>query len=231
MKRLLAFLVSKLLKPVIAAYISGPTTYRYQDLKICVLPGVFHPRFFFSTRLLLKHLAQLQLSGKSFLELGAGSGLISLFAARRGAAVTACDISQVSVDNVRQNQQRNGLSFPVLHSDLFSALPQQRFDLIVINPPYYKKDPVSEADHAWYCGKNSEYFSRLFSSLGDHLHARSQVIMVLSDGCDIKEIVSLAGMHGFKLEEISSHRKLIEKNFIFSIRSLSVSDVSAPHLI
>jgi release factor glutamine methyltransferase len=228
LKQLLILLVNILVKPFIRRYISKPTHYRYMGIDLVVLPGVFHPRFFFGSKILLRHLSGLDLRQRSFLELGAGSGLISLFAARQGAEVVACDISHTAVENVKQNQQRNQLSFPVLHSDLFSHIPPQQFDIIAINPPYYKKDPVSEADHAWYCGKNSEYFTRLFSSLPQFIRPESKVVMVLSDVCDIPLISSLAQQQGFVLTPMSEHKLVLETNFIFYIQALrSGTDVKS----
>ena len=65
--------------------------YSRYGLKISVLPGVFHPGVFLSTNLIISYLKTRELDGKFFLELGAGSGLISLFAAKSGAKVTATD--------------------------------------------------------------------------------------------------------------------------------------------
>lgn len=221
MNRLLTVFISKLVKPFIRYYISKPRRYRYKDVQLIVLPGVFHPRFFFGSKLLVNHLSGLDLRGLSFLELGSGSGLISLFAAKKGAAVMACDISKTAVANTLQNQALNGLSFPVVQSDLFADIPSRQFDVIAINPPYYKKKPLSEADHAWYCGENSEYFLNLFSSLRPFIHSKTQVIMVLSDVCDIDLIKSIAGSKGFDLNILSEHQLPIEKNFIFSIEAIA----------
>ncbi len=198
---------------------SRPTRYRYQGTPIIVLPGVFHPRFFFSTKLLLKLLKKENLQNKSFLELGAGSGLISVVAAKSGARVTASDISSLSVENVKQNQQLNGLQFRVIQSDLFEKIPAGPFDVIVINPPYYKKNPVSEPEHAWYCGENSEYFVKLFSSLGKFMHAGTNTLMVLSDVCDISLIRDIAGQNLLAFELLSTHHMILEKNYIFRIRT------------
>jgi release factor glutamine methyltransferase len=217
-KTLALLLVNTFWRPLVARYISKTTRYRYKNIGIRVFPGVFHPQFFFSTTILLRYLEKITLAHRSFLELGAGSGLISVFAAKKGAQVTASDISQTAVNNVLENQKANHVAFPVFHSDLFTKLPPETFDIIVINPPYYKKNPVSEADHAWYCGENAEYFSKLFFSLSRFMKAQSQVIMVLSDACDLRLITSIAGEHGFELVCIKEYQRLIEKNFLFSIR-------------
>ncbi len=219
MKALSLLLVNTFWKPLVTRYISKTTRYRYKGIGVHVFPGVFHPRFFFSTTILLKHLETLPLQNRSLLELGAGSGLVSLFAARRGALVTACDISRTAVDNVLHNQRLNAITFPVFHSDLFTALPATVFDTIVINPPYYKKDPVSEADHAWYCGQNAEYFQKLFASLKGFIHAQSKVVMVLSDACDVPLIASVASVHGFELLLIREYQRMIEKNFLFLVQA------------
>jgi release factor glutamine methyltransferase len=218
-KNILVFIADKLYKPWVKHYVSRPTRYRYGGTQIVVLPGVFHPRFFFSTKLLLKLLKTENLQDKFLLELGAGSGLISVIAAKGGAVVTATDISSLAIENVIQNQQLNRLQFKVIQSDLFEKIPACTFDVIVINPPYYKKNPVSEPDHAWYCGENGEYFVKLFSSLGNFMHPSTNVLMVLSDVCDIAQIKTIALQNSFELELLSTHRLILEENYIFRIKT------------
>jgi release factor glutamine methyltransferase len=73
------------------------------------------------------------------LDLGTGSGAIaiSIAHARPDAKVTAVDASEAALQVARENAQRLGISnVCFLHSDWFSALDGQRFDLIVSNPPY-----------------------------------------------------------------------------------------------
>ena len=60
----------------------------------------------------------------------------------------------------------------IIHSDLFDNIPLEAFDIIAINPPYYKKDPHAPAEYAWFCGKKGEYFERLFTEPWQ-LYARS----------------------------------------------------------
>ena len=80
------------------------------------------------------------------LDLGTGSGCIALALAAEDpfVRVTAVDVSAAAVELARHNAARLGLGdrLRILHSDLFAALPpEERFDLIVSNPPYI---PASE---------------------------------------------------------------------------------------
>src|SRR5690349_19019470 len=159
--------------------------YTYKGIRLVIPPAVFHPGFFFSTRLLLRYIAALPLKNKLLLELGAGSGLIALYAARQGAQVTATDINPVAIQSLEMNRHSNHIPLTVIESDLFTNIPKQAFDIIAINPPYYKKQPGTPAEYAWYCGERGEYFQQLFSGLQPYIHAQSMVLMVLCYGCDL----------------------------------------------
>jgi release factor glutamine methyltransferase len=165
----------------------------------------------------MDYISKRELKGRSLLELGAGSGLIALHAARRGAKVTASDINPVAVRFLQLNAETNKIPISILQSDLFDSLAPQQFDLVIINPPYYKKDPVTEKDHAWYCGENGEYFQKLFRGLGSFMHGRSDVIMILCDGCDLPMVQNFAKANGMEMHCVHTVRTLIEKNFIFKV--------------
>lgn len=154
---------------------------------------------------------------KNFLELGAGSGLIAFSAAQKGALVTATDINSVAVEYLNKNKQRNNLPVQVVESDLFSNIPPQLFDVIAINPPYYKKNPVTQADYAWYCGENSGYFINLFKTMGGYINNNSAVYMVLNEECDITLIKNVAAQFGYKLVMQLAKKKAWEMNYIFTI--------------
>lgn len=220
MKKLIKYIAGRTYRPLLVRYLSKERDYRYGDIHLAVPPQVFHPGFFFSTRLLLNQLKGEALRGKTVLEPGAGSGLLSIAAAKQGASVTATDINRTAVEYLQLNALRNRVQLCIIHSDLFESIPTQPFDYILINPPYYKKRPVTELDHAWYCGEEGEYFSRLFEGIGRYMHPSSKAWMVLCDGCDIDMIGELAAKNGVELKCVLEKKNLVETNFIFRLQSM-----------
>jgi release factor glutamine methyltransferase len=210
-------IVAHTYKPLLVKYLSKTRVYKYDGIRLEIPPEVFHPGFFFSTRLLLNHIKGLSLKNKTVLEPGCGSGLISLYAAKKGAAVTATDINPVAIEFIRKNSDQNGVSLTVIQSDLFKNIPGERFDIIAINPPYYKRKPVTAKDYAWFCGENGEYFEALFKGLTNYIHNSSEVYMVLFEGCDKEMIKNHASAKGFTLILLQTHKNFLEKNFIYKI--------------
>ncbi len=217
MRAIVKYVVGKTYKPFLEKYLSRSRTYHYLGVHLVVPQHVFHPGFFFSTKFLWKYIAKENLNGKTFLELGAGSGLISICAAKKGAIVTATDLNEIAVNTIFTNKILNGVEIEIIYSDLFDDIPKKFFDFIAINPPYYKKEPVSIADHAWYCGENGAYFQKLFSSLAPYANKESKILMVVCDGCDLEMIHKIANENHFQLHCVFSKQRLLEKNYIFKI--------------
>lgn len=221
MKILLKHIVSRTYKPLLEKYLSKTRVYRYGDIELEIPPEVFHPGFFFSTQFLLRHISTISLQCQRFLELGAGSGLISIYAAKNGARVTATDINPIAIDYLEKNASHNRVKLNIVHSDLFTQMAEQEFDIIAINPPYYKKNPQAAKDYAWFCGENGEYFAALFYELEKFIYAGSQVFMVLFDGCDLAMIKRLAARNNFCLQCVQTGKNLLEKNYIYKIEMIS----------
>jgi release factor glutamine methyltransferase len=205
--------------PLSQWYLSKERTFKYKDISIKVLPGVFHPGFFFSTKNLLKFLEEEELLNKSLLELGAGTGLISVFSYKKGADVVASDISLEAIRNIETNTKINNTKVEIIHSDLFEKIPLGIFDYIIINPPFYRKTPLSEKDFAWFAGDDLQYFEKLFKQIPQFINENSKVIVILSEDCEIEEIKSIAFDSPLPLEltEIKRIRTLWEWNYIFKI--------------
>ena len=217
MRTVLKHIVAKTYKPLLIKYLSKTRTYHYENIRLEIPPQVFHPGFFSSTKILLQYINRFPLQNKNLLELGAGSGMIAIQAAKQGAVVTATDINPIAIQYLHVNTVQNNITLEIIRSDLFAAIPKKSFDIIAINPPYYKKQPVTIQDYAWFCGENGQYFSGLFSQLEDYIHNKTETIMVLCDGCDIAMIETAADRNGFKLQLVLTKQNMLEKNFIYKI--------------
>jgi release factor glutamine methyltransferase len=210
--------IAPILKKLARVYTRKERDYSYNDISVKILPGVFHPGLFISTKALLNFVDALNLQSKSFLELGAGTGIISILAAKKGAAVFASDISGKAVQNIELNAAKNNVQINIFTSDLFKNIPYMQFDYIIINPPYYSRDPEEEEEYAWFCGSNFEYFKSLFNSLSNYIGKDSKVFMILSEVCDIQKIKSIGMENEFVWELKMKEIFWGEKNYIFEIK-------------
>ncbi|MFA5803949.1 MAG: methyltransferase [Melioribacteraceae bacterium] len=213
--------VKKIISPVliflIKRYLNKERAYSYEGIRVIVLPGIFHPGLFFSTKILLNHLAKYDLCGKKVLELGAGSGLISIYCQKKGASVTASDISEKVVKNLYLNSGINNAPIKIIHSDLFDNISDCDFNFIIINPPYFAKDPIVESDYAWNCGRDFQYYRKLFLQLEKFQNKKIIILMILSDDCPIDEIQMIAKNNNYNLRPVSEIKNWLEVNFIYSI--------------
>lgn len=190
--------------------------YTYENIKVKISAEVFPPHFTISTKILLDHIKPLNLTDTTFLELGCGSGIISLFAASKGANATASDINQIAIDELKEASSTNKIDVNVVYSDLFENLSDQTFEYIIINPPYYPKAPQNDKERAWFCGEDFEYFKKLFVQLPKHIAPNT--LMILSEDCEIEHIKKLATKNGLSFELILQKSVVKEKNYIFSIQ-------------
>lgn len=96
--------------------------YEVQHDGICLIvhPNVYAPGFFTDSMWFARELPVIVGQG-SVLEVGTGTGIISIACARAGARVTATDINPDAIKNARQNALRNNVYIQLIDSDLFSA--------------------------------------------------------------------------------------------------------------
>lgn len=124
------------------AYITGHREFYGREFR--VTPDVLIPRP--ETELLVElALQRLPAAAPSrVLDLGAGSGCIgiTIAAERLQAQVTLVDASEAALETARSNAAKWAPgNTTLLHSDWYSAVAAERYDLIVANPPY-----VAEGD-------------------------------------------------------------------------------------
>ena len=219
MRKLIKKIAFPLLNKWYQAKTKKSSNYSKEGIEITIYPGVFHPGVFLSTNIFIDFLKNTNLSGLSFLELGAGSGMISFYAANQGAIVTATDINTNAIEGLRFNSKATQIPIQVVKSNLFENVSPNDFDWIIINPPYYPKNALNEKDQAFYCGEDFDYFKKLFQQLKQSWERETaQIMMILSEDCDIERISMIANNHGIILEQDSEVTKRGELNVIYRIR-------------
>ena len=86
-------------------------------------------------------------SGTSLIEVGAGSGLAALEAARRGARVVATDRNPEALRQLRARALAERLDLSVVRTNLAAGLG--RFDRLLANPPYLPTRPEERDPDRW----------------------------------------------------------------------------------
>jgi release factor glutamine methyltransferase len=195
---------------------------RLFDFDLIIEPGVLHPRHFASSRLLAAWLSRLDLRGRTVADVGTGSGLLALIAARAGASVVAIDISSTAVSCARANAARNRLSgrIAVVQSDVWDAVSEAApFDLVVTNPPFYARAVESVADHAFASGDRHAFVSRLAAGLSTRLAPGGSLLLIHSSDEEFAPIARLLAEHGLEGVEVVEKRGVFETLTIREFRA------------
>lgn len=86
---------------------------------------------------------------KTCLEIGAGSGCISIYLAKQFPKVqfTALDISTDAISLAEENAAQYELTnLRFFEADIFKKIPQKKYDIFISNPPYISTSEISELD-------------------------------------------------------------------------------------
>ncbi|KXZ40540.1 release factor glutamine methyltransferase [Alkalithermobacter thermoalcaliphilus JW-YL-7 = DSM 7308] len=123
----------------------------FMGLDFYVEEGVLIPRA--DTEVLVEEVINIckNIKNPTILDIGVGSGAISVSLAKyiKDCKVYSLDISEKALDIARKNAKANGVCDKItfIYSDLFSSLDKDlKFDIIVSNPPYIKKEEFETLD-------------------------------------------------------------------------------------
>lgn len=87
-----------------------------------------------TTYLMLSLLEQQPVEGLRVLDMGSGTGVLAILAAKKGAAyVEAIDVDEWAFRNAQENFERNGVQVNALLGDASSLTADKHFDLILAN--------------------------------------------------------------------------------------------------
>lgn len=199
------------------------TTVQVCGLTLTVRPTVFHPSYFITSAYFAEFIGDLDLTGKRVVDVGTGTGILALAAARAGAAhVLALDVNPNAAETAAINAKANGFAdrFTATCSDLFSAVPpDQRFDLILSSPPSFPGEPRDLADRAWHAGANYRGIAAMFDQARARLAPGGRMLILLSSDSDLVLFGQLIARAGFRARRAGSRSILIESLIIYELHA------------
>jgi release factor glutamine methyltransferase len=178
----------------------------WDNILIKECKGVYSPR---EDSYLLADATGKHARGKT-LDMGCGSGIQGITAAKKGCEVTFADISEDALSCAQENCEANGIKGTFILTDLFAKLPG-KFDTIIFNPPYVptaalkrlkKNDPTTDGG---VMGR--EVIKRFLSDYKKFLAEGGKVLMLESShnlyGSDMKKLgAEIVGRHKEFFEEL-----------------------------
>lgn len=172
---------------------------------VLVLPDVFNPKIFWSgeflAEALLAHPALIP-AGATVLDMGTGSGVGAVFAARRAERVLAVDVNPEAVRAARINALLHRVEHrvEVREGDLFGPVAGERFDRVLFNPPYLRGEPGDMFERAFFATDVVERFAR---GLRQHLTAAGQGLVLLASSGDERALLGAFEAHAFAAEVVA----------------------------
>jgi methylase of polypeptide subunit release factors len=190
--------------------------------RLSVRPTVFHPKFFISSEKFASFLDTLDLTGKRVCEIGTGTGILALAAARAGAAnVVATDINPNASLSANENAHANGLGDRVtgVCTNLMAALaPRPLFDVILSSPPKHAGEPKDLTDRGWHAGPEYRDIKEMFDQARDRLKPDGRIYLMLSSDTDLDLFASLIQKAGFTQRKLKEYSLVVESLIIYELQ-------------
>jgi methylase of polypeptide subunit release factors len=182
---------------------------RIDGVSLVVLPDVFNPVLLRTGAFLARSLPPPPVADRRpavsprALDLGTGSGIGAIFAARRGYDVVGVDINPEAVRCARINVLLNNLEarVEIRSGDLFTPVAGDQFDLVLFNPPFYRGTPVDRLDQAW---RATDVIERFASGLRHALRPTGEALIVLSTDGEWRAMLAALDRGGFQTRPVAS---------------------------
>ena len=165
-----------------------------------MLLDVFNPAYGEGAALLVDFLDVQE--GERVLDVGTGSGAVAIHAAEKAGRVVATDISPLAVECARRNVvgMRVGDKVEVRQGDVFEPLrPEERFSLIIFNPPFMRGVPSDWLEVAMYDDGYATLASFL-AGLNQRLTEDGRALVVFSTVGEVDYFYQQIEKHGLHSE-------------------------------
>jgi HemK-related putative methylase len=182
-----------------------------------VTPSVFNPKVPRTGEFLASQIdSRLVQRDWQVLDMGTGSGICAVFAARHARRVVAVDINPAAVRCAGINALLNHVDqkIDVRHGDLFAPALEERFDLILFNPPFVQGSPRDDRDRAW---RSNDVAERFAAGLGAHLKSGGCALVLLSTFGDGQVFLDEFRKNDLEISVLAERRFVNERLTIFKL--------------
>lgn len=175
-----------------------PVYYTIEDVKLKVNPGVFPPAT--DSKLLASYIKTKK--DERILDLTTGCGVIAAIAGLQGASGIAVDINPKAVKNAAENFLKYKVKIKAIKSDLFASVPEELFDQIYVNGPFFEGPINDPLDYACYGAR--QFIEDLFAKLKTRLKPNGKLLIVMSEWSDLGHFDKTVYSNNLKAKLISS---------------------------
>ncbi|MDO5849952.1 MAG: class I SAM-dependent methyltransferase [Methanobacteriaceae archaeon] len=155
--------------------------------------------------------------GQSVLEIGTGSGLVSMYASLLTDNVTATDINYNALELAEKNFKLNNITTIRLEfGDLFEPIKNEKFDVILFNTPYLPTDSEdvinNDLNYAFDGGLDGRnVIERFLNEAPNHLNDNGTIQMIQSSLSNTEKTLDMLDNLGFIAEVAKSERFFFEE--------------------
>lgn len=188
-----------------------------QGMPFVVTPSVFNPKVPRTGEFLASQLdCRLLQRDWEVLDMGTGSGICAVFAARYARRVVAVDINAAAVRCAGINALLNHLEhkIDVRLGDLFAPVSEERFDLVLFNPPFVQGPPRDDRDRAW---RSNDVAQRFAAGLDAKLKPGGCALVLLSTFGDGRVFLDEFRRQHFEISVLAERRFVNERLTIFRL--------------
>jgi release factor glutamine methyltransferase len=146
------------------------------------------------------------------LDLGTGSGILAVLAAKKGSRVVAVDLNPYAIRCAKENAMLNGaFRIDFFQGDLFTALrTDAKFDLVSFNAPYLPSE-VDESGtwigRSWAGGADGrQVVDRFISEVGAYLKPQGRVLLMQSTLTGVEATLQAFAKNNLKAAVISKQK-------------------------
>jgi release factor glutamine methyltransferase len=121
---------------------------------------------------------------QNFLEVGCGTGVVSIAVAKRARYGIGVDINDRAVENSKKNAKKQGVTnVDFLVSNIFENI-KDTFDVVICNPPYTNHEVRDNIDRMFW-DPEDEMKQKFFKEISKYLKPNGRIYFGWADFADI----------------------------------------------